>query len=245
MKAAFVLFFTFFIGLHPKAQIVEKENLSYSGSKYDVLVIKADSITSKRFEVFENTQLKSESELYDSLSKKGLFFLISAGSVDSNCNLLGLYISDRQKKADINLQDGSGNFFLKPNGFIGFSEKEVVIKNATDFSVNDDYTTAIQNGPMLISNNTINGNFKKASPNRNKRTGVGIFSKNGENYLVFATSLMPVNFYQFASFFADKYACTDALTLEGGVNCSFHLPSGKKSGDKSKHVCKYLYYPLQ
>lgn len=228
------------------SQITEKNNLQFNGTKYDVVIIKIDSSISKSFKIIDNKAQNSEQKMSDSLSKKGLFFISTAGIVDADCNFIGLYINSGNKVADINLSDASsGNFFLKPNGFIGFQDDNIVIKKAEEFSLSDNYNNAVQSGPMLISDNAINAKFDKNSRNKNIRIAAGIYSENGSNFLVFAKSLMPVTFYQFAVLFSEKFKCDNALNLESGNYCSYRLPSSKVVPDKNRVVCKYLYLPLK
>ena len=229
---------------HSYAQVIEKENMHYNGSKYDVLILKVDSVVCNRFQVYDNASKLNEFDLFNSFSKS--VFMINAGSVDTSCNLLGLYVNSGVKINDINTSNSSsGNFYLKPNGFIAFNQQEAVIKNSDDYNAADNYTTAVQNGPMLIVNNTINSKFVETSKNKFQRVGVGIYQYNGSSYLVFAKSLLPVNFYQFATLFSEKYKCENALCLESGSFCSLKLPSSQKKGDKSKTVCKYLMFTLK
>lgn len=226
------------------AQVIEKENMQYKGSKYDIVILKVDSVVCNRFQVYDNTSKLNEFDLFNSFSKP--VFMINAGSVDTSCNLLGLYVNSGVKITDINTSNSSsGNFYLKPNGFIGFNDNEAMIKNTDDYNTAVSYTTAVQNGPMLITQNTINNKFIESSKNKFQRAGVGIYQENGSTYLVFAKSLLPVNFYQFASLFLDKYKCENALCLESGSFCSLKLPSSQKKGDKNKTVCKYLMFTLK
>lgn len=225
-------------------QVIEKENMQYKGTKYDVLILKVDSVVCNRFKVYDNVSKLNEFDLFNSFSNP--VFMINAGSVDTGCNLLGLYINSGINITDINTTNGtSGNFYLKPNGFIAFNQQGAVLKNSDDYNSADNYSTAVQNGPMLVINSTINSKFVETSKNKFQRVGVGIYQDNGSSYLVFAKSLLPVNFYQFAMLFSEKFKCENALCLESGSFCSLKLPSSQKKGDKNKTVCKYWMLTLK
>lgn len=245
MKTLLLLFVVTFAYNCSYTQIVEKINLQFQGAQYDVITIKIDSSVSSRFQLVDNFLLLSERKLVDSLSKKGIFLMSSAGVVDSACNFLGLSISSGNKSQAINLADGAGNFFLKPNGFIGINGNGIVVKKTEYYLPSANYVTAVQSGPMLIADDTINSKFDKNSKNRNFRVGVGIYTVKADSYIVFATALVPVTFYQFASLFAEKFKCNNALNLESGTNCSLRLPSSKRIADSTRVLCKFLYLPLK
>lgn len=238
MKQLIILILILCFGQNNFAQYIEKHNLSFKGSSYDAIIFKVDSFISKGFSILENNSGKTEAEIFESISVP--FFAINAGATNPNCNLLGLYINDSQPFQPLNNNTGEGNFYMQPNGYIGFINADIEINSASKFNSSFPFITAVQNGPMLIVDNAININFKINSSNKNIRAGVGVFKNKNDKFLVFAVSNNPVTFYQFASFFLEKYKCNNALNLEGGVNCSMHLPSYKRSPSYNKTICKYL-----
>lgn len=227
------------------SQYIEKNNFQFSNGRYDVFILKIDSTLSKRFKVLENVKSQNEKQLFDDLSGKGIFFAVNAGIVDSACNLLGLFINNSNKIQDVNLNSGVGNFFLQPNGIIGFGEKGITLKKAIDYAQSENYLCAVQSGPMLVSNKSINANFDKNSKNKNFRVGAGIYSDNLNQYLVFAISISKVTFHQFASLFLEKFNCNNALNIESGSLCTFHQPSSKRTFNNTLVSCKYLFLQLQ
>jgi len=227
------------------SQILEKYGLKYNNAKYDIFIVKTGASLADKIEVIENDQQKPESELFQFLELSGKFFAVNAGIVDSSCNLLGLFINHFQKKQDINLDNGVGNFYLKPNGFIAFSKSgELAIIPSSAYRDDSGYNCAIQSGPMLISDGNINAQFNKNSKNLNFRIGVGICEKNGDKYAVFAISNDRVSFYEFALLFQTKFKCKNALNVESGGLCSMHLPNKKTIYSGSKISCKYLLLRL-
>ena len=242
MKLLFFLIISFCFAKQNFAQYLEKQNLNFHGTSFDAIILKIDSNISNRFYVLENDGTKTEEQIFESI--QGSFFAVNAGSTDANCDLLGLYIKEKITLQPVNLNNGEGNFYIQPNGFIGFLNNEIEIKNASKFNSSVLYNNAIQNGPMLISDNVINPAFNINSTNKNFRVGVGTFSSNNGKFMVFAISNSPLSFYQFAAFFSEKFKCNNALVLEGGDACSMHLPTYKKTPSTTKQSCKYLILNL-
>lgn len=227
------------------AQISEKNNLIYKEKSYDVVIFKIDTNSITKFKILENKQLLPEKTLFDSLSKQSKYFASNASIIDTSCNFLGLYISQSIKKHDINLNSGQGNFFLKPNGFIGFNDTDIIIKSSDEYNNKDHFNLAIQSGPLLVLNNSINQNFSKSSKNIFNRIGVGTYFEKNAKYLVFVISRSPVTFYEFSTFFKDYYKCDYALNIESGPIVFMHSPSAINKLNKNKISCSYLYYPIE
>lgn len=226
--------------LQTQAQFSEKHNLVFNNAAYDVFTLKADSLLAAKLIVKNNTALLSEADFFNSIADS-TFFAITASIVDSGCRTLGLYIEQGNKLKDLNLSQGSGNFFLKP-GVIAVDKNKVIIVESAAF--NDSASYAIQSGPMLIINNVINAAFDKNSKNRNIRCGVGVYVEKNEAYVVFIKSLVPVTFYEFSKLFQEKYNCSNALCLESGGNCSMHLPTRAAAYSNTLKVCRYLFIAL-
>ena len=79
---------------------------------------------------------------------------------------------------------------------------------------------ATQSGPMLLINGNMHPKFTKGSKHIHIRNGVGILP-NGN--LLFAMSKDSINFYDFASYFAEQ-GCENALYLDGAISKTY-LPS--------------------
>lgn len=244
-KLIFLLVIALFYTPLCDAQSKQITGMPYNGAKYDVYIVRVDSLLTNRFQILENKNGESDDAVMKNLSKNGSFFLCNAGLSDSTCNFLGLYIKNNQKMADINLSSGSGNFYLKPNGFVAIDDQGVEISQSENYDYQMRYRWGVQNGPMLISANSINPQFNPNSPNKNIRLGIGVFSQSGDKYLVFACSKTPVTFHQFASLFQAKFNCMNALNLTSGDVSMLHLPNAKLSGTKGKTTCNYFYIPLK
>jgi len=226
-----------------KAQMVEKSNLQYKNGNYNVFIIHCDAAVTKRISIIENTANVSESAYFNTLGAQSLFFSITASVVDSDCRPLGLCIENGQLLHSLNSNAGEGNFFLKPNGVLMVDSGTVKIINADNFN-SKTATTAIQSGPMLVIDGKIHPAFDPGSKNKNIRCGAGIYTENGESFLVFIKSVSPVSFAEFAAIFRDEYKCSNALNLESGAYCSMHLPTVDKNYSTKTKICRYLFIRL-
>ncbi len=151
-----------------------------------------------------------------------LNFAMNGGMYMEDLKPLGLYIQDGKKLKNINKAEGSGNFYLKPNGIFYITNENVpFVCKTSDFESNN-IKYATQSGPMLVINGQIHSAFKKGSTNLNIRNGVGILPN---NKVVFAISKTEINFYDFAKYF-QQLGCKNALYLDGFVS-RMYLPEKK------------------
>jgi uncharacterized protein YigE (DUF2233 family) len=114
---------------------------------------------------------------------------------------------------------------MKPNGVFLINQKhEARVVNSANYA--DELTPAVwatQSGPMLVMRGDINPDFNASSKNVNIRSGVGV-RKDG--VAIFAISQKPVSFYDFATLFAEKLKCSNALFLDGTIS-AFYVPGFK------------------
>ena len=242
-KMMLVLCLCFYL-FEGNGQNIQLNDFGYKNGVYDIMVIKADSNFYKSFRIISNRNLLTEAALFDSLGRNHSVFAINAGIVDSTCNFLGLYIDSSLQRKPINLNNGQGNFYLKPNGYLAVSKDSFLLSNTQKYDSTLAPIWAVQSGPMLIDSMKINSQINPNSTNKNFRCGVGTFRNNSGSYLVFINSKVPVSFYNFASLFAEKYNCENALTLESGILATMILPKAKGSYSKTRVVCNYIFFNL-
>lgn len=149
-----------------------------------------------------------------------LIFAMNGGMFDKSYSPNGLFIENNKKHTGLNISDGTGNFYLKPNGiFYITNDKIPFVCQTIDFRENDNIKFATQSGPMLIINEKIHPSFNEGSTNINIRNGVGILP---DNKVVFAISKTKINLYDFAKYF-QRLGCKNALYLDGFVS-RMYLP---------------------
>jgi len=113
------------------------------------------------------------------------------------------------------------NLHMKPNGAFYIDEKgDAHIDTSSGFTKKIKVLLATQSGPMLIVNNKWHPKINRASANKKIRSGVGIINS---RKVVFAISIDPVNFYDFATFFRNLYGCSNALYLDGAISKMYLL----------------------
>ncbi len=152
---------------------------------------------------------------YVESNNMSLIFAMNGGMYKKDSTPLGLFIKNKEKLSSINTAEGNGNFYMKPNGiFYITKEKSPIICKTSEFIYSENIEFATQSGPMLLINGEIHPSFKKGSSNLNIRNGVGILP---DNNILFAMSKTEINFYDFASYFADL-GCVNALYLDGFVS---------------------------
>ena len=152
---------------------------------------------------------------------------MNAGMFEPGRLPVGLFVADGKTLFPLNTADGTGNFFLKPNGvFLVDDGKARVVESSgyPEVARSGHVTLATQSGPLLVRAGVIHPAFNPASTSRLIRNGVGVTAA-GE--AVFAISEEPVSLYEFAAFFRDVLRCPDALFLDGTVS-SLYAPGLKR-----------------
>lgn len=116
----------------------------------------------------------------------------------------------------LNVDEGEGNFFLKPNGVFAMTASGAAVIETSAYSkLASMVKLATQSGPLLLHGGQINAAFKPGSVSRLRRNGVCVRSP---GKVAFVITDGPVNLYEFAAFFRDALACQDAQYLDGAVS---------------------------
>jgi len=158
---------------------------------------------------------------------------------------MGYYVNSSKSIKPVNLNDGNGNFFLKPNGGLLITKDNAIICESSEISKYSEIKTGVQSGPMLLLNGSLNPQFDPGSLNKKTRCGVGRFTdKNNDSYLIFCISNVPVSFYTFGVFFQKKFNCKDALCLESGGSI-MNLPYSINNTAHSRNIIhNYIFFQL-
>lgn len=153
-----------------------------------------------------------------SLEKTGeqLLFGMNGGMYTSTQTPVGLYVEDGRLLQRIDRRtDPQDNFHMQPNGVFGlYTDGRAFVKTTKQLEHIRGVSYATQSGPMLLVNGTVNGHFTPGSTNLHIRNGVGLLP---DGRVVFAISRVPMNFHDFATWFAQQ-GCRDALYLDGFVS---------------------------
>lgn len=160
--------------------------------------------------------------LEDSIVRSEILMVTNGGIYGTDRRPLGLYIENGRRLSPINLAEGEGNFYIKPNGVFFLKGGRAYIENSERFMDDPDITDAVQSGPLMIRNGAIHPRFKADSTSRKIRNAVGITRKGG---IVFLFSPKPVTFYDFARHARKRYAIVDLLYLDGTISQMYTAPS--------------------
>lgn len=169
--------------------------------------------------------LKSIQNLKSYVESKNLklTFAMNGGMFDKNFAPQGLLIQNKKTLSVLDTTNGTGNFYLKPNGIFYITTDNIPFVCTTrEFKESKNIKHATQSGPMLLIDGQIHPAFKDGSTNLNIRNGVGILPN---NKVVFAMSKTAINFYDFAKYF-QSLGCKNALYLDGFVSRTY-LPEKK------------------
>lgn len=153
-----------------------------------------------------------------------IMLAMNAGMYHEDLTPVGLYVSDGRLQSPLNLADGEGNFFLKPNGvfFIGNDGSAGVIETTAFAATKPEVRLATQSGPMLVIDGHIHPRFEQNGTSRFIRNGVGV---RDAHTVVLAISRSEVSLGSFARLFRDALGCRNALFFDGAISA---LSNGKK-----------------
>lgn len=142
---------------------------------------------------------------------------MNAGMYHEDVSAVGLLVEHGRETHPIELTDGEGNFFLKPNGVfsVGNDGTAAISESSAYAAVPRNAAFATQSGPMLVINGALHPRFEPDGASRFIRNGVGV---RDPNTVVLAISRQPVSFGSFARLFRDELGCQNALYFDGVVS---------------------------
>jgi uncharacterized protein YigE (DUF2233 family) len=215
-----------------RAEAAEFRAVEVAGKKVTVCRVDVKKEKLRLFHRDETGQpLKRLDRLAEWLAAQGqkLTFAMNAGMYHGDFSAVGLFVSEGREAAPLNVANGEGNFFLKPNGVFVLTETGARVVEASEYSrLRERVILATQSGPLLLRGGRIHPAFNAESKSRLYRNGVGVPSP---EVAVFAISDEPVNFHEFATLFRDVLKCPDALFFDGTIS-SLYAPALKRSDFK-------------
>lgn len=148
-----------------------------------------------------------------------LAFAMNGGMYEHDLSSVGLLVTDGIERKALDRGKSWGNFYLKPNGVFFLDNRRAGVMETEAYAaagISPDFAT--QSGPMLVVDGALHPAFLPQSDSLQIRNGVGV-SEKGE--AVFAMSLVPVRFHDFATLFRDDLDCRNALFLDGSISSLF------------------------
>ena len=152
-----------------------------------------------------------------------LLVVTNAGIYSESHAPEGLHIEGDRTLSPLNLRDGDGNFYWKPNGVFYLTDEGAGIVESEKFAslnARGGIHEATQSGPLLVIDGEVNPNLNPDSRSLYARNGIGVKSAD-EIYLLVSED--EVNLYDFASVFKHQLHCRSALYLDGCVS-QLYLP---------------------
>lgn len=131
----------------------------------------------------------------------------------------GLLIQEGKELRPVNRRNGTGNFFLKPNGIFLIGNQTASIIATDEFPPKGlKILYAVQSGPLLLQRGKVHPSFNANSSSRLHRNGVGV-TKDGKVVLAMSDFHSPKfpNLHEFARLF-QSLGCDDALFLDGDLS---------------------------
>lgn len=228
VKLLLVVAFVFFVFVRV-ASAVEFRKAEFAGKRFTVCRV---DVRKERIQLFHRDPSGQAFKRFEKLvpwvesNGRKLVFAMNAGMYQADFSAVGLFVADAREIVPLNTTKGEGNFFLKPNGVFLVSDRGPRVIETSEYPrLRERVLLATQSGPLLLRNGKNHPAFNPASESRLFRNGVGIPSP---DLALFVISEVPVNFYEFATFFRDYLRCPDALFLDGTI-CSLHAPTLNRS----------------
>lgn len=153
-------------------------------------------------------------------------FAVNGGMFDEEGKPIGYYVEAGKRLKELNRNDGSGNFHLKPNGVFFGTGSRWQVRTAEDFytNVGDRPEFGTQSGPMLVIGGNIHPEITENGPSRTIRNAVGVDAAGRAH---FVQSAGAVSFGVLARLFRDELKTPNALYLDGSVS-SLWDPAGDR-----------------
>jgi uncharacterized protein YigE (DUF2233 family) len=155
---------------------------------------------------------------------RSLLFAMNAGMYDEEGMPIGLYVEGGRELHAINLNDGPGNFHMKPNGIFAVDGSGRVAIVPSESWGRRKPRFASQSGPMLLIGGKLHPKIQADGPSLHIRNGVG--TADGRTAW-FVISKEPVSFGRFARFLRDGLGCRDALFFDGAVSSLWDKGAGR------------------
>jgi len=208
------------------------EHVMLAGSTFTIVTVDLQQAKLRLFwKRPDGSRFGSFKALSDDLQAKHqrLVFAANAGIFDRSFTPCGLHVEAGVEYVPLNLGDGQGNFYMKPNGvFLVDDSGARIVESSKYGGTNQGMRLATQSGPLLVLDGRINPQFAPASTNRRLRSGVGLSSA---QHVHFVISDKAITFHQLASLFRDRLGCREALYLDGVIS-RFYLPNGGRGNER-------------
>lgn len=162
-----------------------------------------------------------------SVDPASIVFAMNGGMYGDDLKPLGYYVEKGERLSELDRGEGTGNFYMKPNGvFFGTGGQwRVLTSDAFFATVGERPEFGTQSGPMLVADGKLHPEIRDNGPSRAIRNGVGV-DASGKAHFVITDA--PVSFGQLARYFRDELKVANALYLDGQVSSLWNPASGRQ-----------------
>jgi len=157
-------------------------------------------------------------------------FAVNGGEFERSGKPIGYFVENGERIVELDREDGSGNFYLKPNGvFFGTGGAWQIMPTDRFYStVGARPEFGTQSGPMLVIDGELHPEIQDNGPSRAVRNGVGVDSDGRAH---FVQSEEPLSFGQLARFFRDTLQTPNALYLDSNVSSLWDPATARLDAD--------------
>lgn len=153
-------------------------------------------------------------------------FVMNAGMYGDDLKAIGYFVRDEDRLVELNRGEGSGNFYMKPNGvFFGTGGTWRILDTDTFLrTVGTRPQFGTQSGPMMVIGGKLHPDIQENGPSKAIRNGVGVDATGKAHFVI---SNEPLSFGQIARYFRDELKTPDALFLDGNISSLWDPASGR------------------
>lgn len=203
----------------------------HRGAYYDVVIVNLDYAHVRLYwQRDDGSRIGTFLALRDWLAARGEKLLVATngGIFLKGFIPAGVHVERGMERIAANLEEGWGNFYLKPNGVFAITKNGAMVVSTRQFAQiasRDSVLEATQSGPMLVEHGVVHPIFEDSSYHYNIRSGVAALTP---SQVVLAISRTEVTLYDFATFFRDEMQCNDALYLDGDITRMYAPELGRR-----------------
>ncbi len=159
-------------------------------------------------------------------NESAIAFVMNAGVFGDDLRPVGYFVEDSNRLVELNRGNGSGNFYLKPNGvFFGTGGNWLILETGLFLrTIGTRPQFGTQSGPMLVIGGQLHPEIAENGPSRAIRNGVGLDAEGRAHFVI---SDAPISFGQLARYFRDEIGVEEALCLDGNPSALWDPASGR------------------
>ena len=153
-----------------EASAVEFSSVEVAGKRVTVCRV---NVRKEKLQMFHRDETGQPFKRFDRLAAwlqprgQKLVFAMNGGMYHDDFSPVGLLVSEGKQRASLNLTNGVGNFYLKPNGIFLVSDAGALVIESSQYPrLRERAVIATQSGPLLVQGGKIHPALKPESQNQ-------------------------------------------------------------------------------